>query len=216
MSTSASPLTNWNDASGDWQGLRQERQAARYREIARLVELYAPNGKVLDVGCGEGVLMDYLNLEKISQYTGIDPSATAVSNVVLKRSQDNVERTTVEQYQAGQLSCDVIVLSEVLYYLQDPVGIIEKFAGALTKNGVLIISIFQRKDRLTAKSLARKLVNWLRQPNGMLGNRHCTRIVEAHLQRRGYIMRERFEVVRGADSPPWRFYVVQIPSSHNS
>jgi 2-polyprenyl-3-methyl-5-hydroxy-6-metoxy-1,4-benzoquinol methylase len=211
MSTPADPLAQWNNAAGDWEGLRQARQAPRYREIARLVELYGPNGKVLDVGCGEGVLLDYLDLGKISQYTGIDPSATAVSRVVLKRALDKVERSTVEQYQPGQSSWDVIVLSEILYYLQDPTGTIDKFSGALTPNGILIISIFQRKDSLNPKALVRKWVNWLRHPGAGRGNRHCTRIVESHLQRRGYNMRERFEVAGADKSQPWRFYVVQAP-----
>jgi hypothetical protein len=51
-------MASWNNESGDWQGLRNEGEASRYSEIVKLIGRYAPKGKVLDVGCGEGVILD--------------------------------------------------------------------------------------------------------------------------------------------------------------
>ncbi len=209
MSNPGDPLAKWNDAAGDWQDLRLQRQAPRYREIARLVELYGAKGKILDVGCGEGVLLDYLNLANVSQYTGIEASATAISGVILTRAQDKVERLTAEQYQPSPSSWDVVVLNEMLYYLQDPAAIIDKFARGLTKNGALVISICQKKDSLNARALARKLLLWLCLPGVVRGNRHCTRIVESHFQKGRYHVRDRFEVNGEIGMDPWRIYVVQ-------
>jgi 2-polyprenyl-3-methyl-5-hydroxy-6-metoxy-1,4-benzoquinol methylase len=209
MSTTCDPLAKWNNAAGHWQGLRLQRQAPRYREIARLVELYGDKGKILDVGCGEGVLLDYLNLANVSQYTGIEASATAIGGVVLTRSQDKVERLTAEQYQPCPSSWDVVVLNEMLYYLRDPAAIIDKFAKGLTKNGVLLISICQKKDSLNAKALARKALLWLCRPGVVRGNRHCTRIIESHFQKGRYQVRDCFEVNGKIGMDPWRIYVVQ-------
>lgn len=211
MSPVADPLSQWNDAGGDWQHLRLERQAPRYREIARLIDQYGAGGTVLDLGCGEGVLLGYLNLDRVSQYTGIEPSATAIASVVLKRPQDKAVRTTVDQYQPGAAHWNVIVMSEILYYLQDPVGTIEKFAGALAENGILIISIFQKQESSYPKALVRKFFNLLQRRNTGQGNRRCAQIVESHLRKRGYRIKESFEVESSAPSQPWRFYVVQPP-----
>jgi len=64
------------DDSGDWQGLDSPRQAPRYAAIADIINSFRPNGDVLDIGCGEAVLLNYL--QNNFNYHGIEPSAKAI------------------------------------------------------------------------------------------------------------------------------------------
>jgi SAM-dependent methyltransferase len=210
MSAPANPLAQWNNDGGDWQGLRQPQQAPRYREIARLVELYGVNGAVLDVGCGEGVLLDYLDLGKISQYTGLDPSATAVNHIVLRRAQDRVERTVVESYAAAPSSWNVIIMSEILYYLDDPIAVLKKYWYYVAPGGVIIISIFQKAELSDPVAILRKLQKSITHPRAPRSNRHCTQMVEDYLRGNPQIELESHYVDNKKGSPPWRFWVAQF------
>jgi 2-polyprenyl-3-methyl-5-hydroxy-6-metoxy-1,4-benzoquinol methylase len=51
-------------------------QAPRYRAIAGMIDRFCPKGSVLDVGCGEALLRDFL--PQGANYLGIEPSAKAV------------------------------------------------------------------------------------------------------------------------------------------
>ena len=73
----------------------------------------APSGRVLDVGCGTGLLADYC-YRKIDreQYVGIDPSAGMLAQFALKHPDYKAEatllRTTFEDYETP-LRFDTIV-----------------------------------------------------------------------------------------------------------
>jgi 2-polyprenyl-3-methyl-5-hydroxy-6-metoxy-1,4-benzoquinol methylase len=201
----------WNNESGDWQGLRNNDQSSRYREIVKLIRRYAANGRVLDVGCGEGVILDYLEPWTIAHYTGIEPSATAISNVPLKRPQDRALCCTIEQYQPESGRWNVVLFNEVLYYLDDPRAVVDKFAPALAPGGVMIISIFQKDQDHGLKALVKTLVKMIMFPKRPRSNRHCTGLVSKHLKRRGFMIRDTIDVPCSRGVNKWRVIVAEPP-----
>src|ERR687895_1942181 len=64
----------WNRqyAAGDWAWLARPGELARYSILAGYALELKPGGKVLDVGCGEGLLRDRLHPRAFSEYVGID------------------------------------------------------------------------------------------------------------------------------------------------
>ena len=52
-------MKNWDGEFGDWRGLDSEGQRPRYEAIAAELLKRAP-ASVLDVGCGEAVLYDFI------------------------------------------------------------------------------------------------------------------------------------------------------------
>src|SRR4029077_21163202 len=77
-------------AAGRWDFLAQLSELSRFSVLAGYVHQLKPGGAVLDVGCGQGVLLRRLPSSSYSRYVGIDLSASAIS--VAQRQQP--ERTS--------------------------------------------------------------------------------------------------------------------------
>src|SRR5687767_1197443 len=58
--------------AGEWTWLGRPGELARYSVLAGYALEFKPWGKVLDVGCGEGLLRDRLHSHGFTQYVGID------------------------------------------------------------------------------------------------------------------------------------------------
>ena len=181
----------WNDDYGDWQGLASNIQEPRYQEIARIVGEFCPNGSVLDVGCGEAVLAAYLP-ESVT-YIGIEPSSKALAASSTKIS---CHHTTAEEFISGEERWDCIIFNEMLYYSQDPQSLLLKFSNFLKPNGIVIISIYQKRDSLRARL------------GSSMTNARCTRIVKALVARKQWTV-ERDQRIERPDGQPWWLLVVR-------
>jgi len=105
----------------------------RYSLFSKLVD----NGSlVLDIGCGDGFLLQYLKDENNALVRGIDVSEEAVR---LARER-NIEATVGDILEID-IECvyDYVVLSEVLEHLDEPEAVITKLNGKFRK--ALLISI---------------------------------------------------------------------------
>src|SRR5436190_22074494 len=65
---------------GKWDGLKELPELARFSVIAGYVRYFCPHARILDLGCGEGVLLDRLAPADYAQYLGIDFSDVAIAN----------------------------------------------------------------------------------------------------------------------------------------
>src|SRR5438876_6993820 len=63
---------------GHWEYMKCLEEVGRYSLIAGYIHYLKPGGSILDVGCGEGILQQRLNLDGISKYVGIDISKVAI------------------------------------------------------------------------------------------------------------------------------------------
>ncbi len=109
-------------------------------------KMFPQGGKILDVGCGYGFLLSYLDIEKWERF-GVEPSIKASKIAegrgikILSNYIDNISDT---------LRFDVILLFDVIEHLADPNSMIDKLAGLMNKNGALII-LTGNIDSLNAK-----------------------------------------------------------------
>jgi 2-polyprenyl-3-methyl-5-hydroxy-6-metoxy-1,4-benzoquinol methylase len=181
----------WNDDYGDWQVLASDIQEPRYQEIARIVGEFCPSGSVLDVGCGEAVLAPYLP-ESVT-YAGIEPSAKALAASIAKVP---CRHTTAEDFTSGGERWDCIIFNEMLYYSQDPQSLLLKFSSFLKPNGIVIISIYQKRDSLRARL------------GFSMTNARCTRIVKALVAREQWTV-ERDQRIDRPHRQPWWLLVAR-------
>jgi 2-polyprenyl-3-methyl-5-hydroxy-6-metoxy-1,4-benzoquinol methylase len=128
-------------AAGRWDFLAELSELARFSVLAGYICLLKPGGKVLDTGCGQGVLLRRLPRSCYSRYVGIDVSGSAIS---VAQEQGN-ERSTFlaadcEEYSPAE-HFDVIVFNEVLCCLRDPLRTVERYTRSLNPGGLLLVSL---------------------------------------------------------------------------
>ncbi len=79
---------------------------------------YFPNGSILDVGCGEGAPVDFLDIKQKKRYIGIDISREAIKKADRKRKGSDFRCVAAEAFETRK-KFDAIVFNEVLYYMDD-------------------------------------------------------------------------------------------------
>jgi 2-polyprenyl-3-methyl-5-hydroxy-6-metoxy-1,4-benzoquinol methylase len=137
-------------SSGEWNYMDKVAvERSRIAVIAGvLVQMYShPNASVLDIGCGEGPISDFLNQEQKSRYVGVDLSQIAIQNAKkLRGSPQKFVHAAAHQFHPKH-SFDVVIFSEVLYYTEHE-KVLTQYNGYLNPNGILIISFFHQGPQL--------------------------------------------------------------------
>jgi len=131
-------------ASGRWDYLRTTGEAAHYGVILSYLYTIEYPHRILDIGCGEGLLHAMLDPQRYERYIGID-----VSLEVISRLNPRVDTKTVfvcadaRTYNVeSSEQFDVIIFNECLYYFEDPLGVSQRYAQHLAPNGALIVSMY--------------------------------------------------------------------------
>jgi SAM-dependent methyltransferase len=128
---------------GIWRCLRRLPERPRYNQIVGYLNAFKPGGSVLDIGCGEGLMRDYLSKGAYSSYLGIDISAEAI-RLATQKGYSEAEFVTADaaEYLPPE-SYDVIIFNEVLYYLSQPLAVVQRYARFLKPGGLFVVSLFR-------------------------------------------------------------------------
>jgi len=133
--------------------------------IARSLQNSLPvNAKILDVGCGNGVISRHLGRYGFN-VTGIDVSEKAIEKAKSLNIYSNVKFMTksAEQLVAEGIQYDAIICSEVLEHLNNPDALLDVLNKSLTNDGKLIITVPNGKG--PRESLVTKPVLKMRNKN---------------------------------------------------
>jgi len=124
--------------SGQWDRL----DTSHSEEMVRVVKKYAGKGRILDMGCGTGILASRLAEDSFEYYRGIDASTEAV-RLCRNRTNDKTE------FQVGDIQTydceddfDCIVFEESLYYV--PFfrhRLLKRYAGHLRPGGAFVVTV---------------------------------------------------------------------------
>lgn len=144
--------------AGQWEFMRAVDELARYSVIAGYVHHLHPGGSVLDVGSGEGILLDHLKPFGVSRYLGVDLSEEAVKQGASRAdAHSSFLAADAEQYRPTE-RWDAIVFNECVYYFEDPVGTVLGYRDGLAGGGTFIVSTFRsRRSDVIAERLKEKL-----------------------------------------------------------
>ena len=137
---------------GDWVNLKNVDELAHYSMIIGYFQYFKYGGSILDIGCGEGILLERLGINSYSYYIGIDFSSDAIEQAC-KKSLYKAEfiNADVNSYSTDK-HFDTIIFNESLYYLKNPLDNLKRYEDYLEKDGIFIISMFdKRKNSLWDK-----------------------------------------------------------------
>jgi 2-polyprenyl-3-methyl-5-hydroxy-6-metoxy-1,4-benzoquinol methylase len=184
-----SPVPDWDATfrNGQWNNLGSLNQTARHAVVAGYINKLAPRGHIVDAGCGEGVLIDYLDLGRI-QYTGFDLSPTAIERAKEAYPNAGLLSCSIEEFTPPDgVQFDLITFNDSLSTLEAPVEMIDRYFSFLRPGGHVIVSQFQPPDPIA---------------NGAL----FTRMFEAELEAGRYRVLVRSEVLNRDTGQRWRSY----------
>lgn len=103
-----------------------------YRNLKSLLtKLITRNKNVLEVGCGTGDLISFINPKK---GYGMDLSTEMIKIAKNKHKGKNIVFST--KYPKGRY--DVVFMSDVIEHLEDPKKVFEKISSLLKKKGVFV------------------------------------------------------------------------------
>jgi len=126
--------------------------------MVRVVEKYAKKGRILDMGCGTGILASMLNPDCFEHYLGVDASQEAIALAQKRKNvKVNFEVSDIQSYKCrGKF--DLIMFEESLYYV--PFfrrRLLMRFAQSLCPEGLFIVTVadpnrFRRMIRMIRKN----------------------------------------------------------------
>ncbi|WP_158226513.1 class I SAM-dependent methyltransferase [Bradyrhizobium sp. UFLA03-84] len=151
---------NQDYETGRWDYLSNLEEMARYAVIDGYCRHNGSISSVLDLGCGSGILRQWLNSHEIIDYVGVDLSDYAIGIARRKWADPHTRFVAMDvaSYTPDR-KFDMIVFNEVLYYFPYPEDILMRFAAFLEKDGFFIISLWDSSDSRRAWQTARSNVD---------------------------------------------------------
>lgn len=134
--------SRWNKqfAEGGWEWLKNLEELAHHSVLIGYLQRLAPGGRVLDMGCGNGMLVRGVSSKPWSDYIGIDFEEP------IKHCADLVDDVT--KFATGDMNdyvptgtFDAIIFNESAYYHWDAVKGFQRYVSYLNPGGVLLISM---------------------------------------------------------------------------
>jgi len=121
--------------------------------LARIMK-YKSKGALLDVGCALGFFVELAQKSGFDAY-GFDPSSYAVGEAKKLVGEGRIEKGTINTVGYREKSFDVITLFDVFEHLNDPGRDIERLAGFLKDDGIIVIATGDTES-VMAKVLKRR------------------------------------------------------------
>lgn len=159
---------NYEEIADDF---NQTRKKHLWPELIKLTELVKNNDKILDVGCGNGRLLEAFQNKKIN-YTGVDSSKKLITlakqNQKLKnKNHQFLIHDILELNQLQQTNFDYIFCLAVLHHLPGDdlqINALKQLKNKLAKSGKIIITVwniwrYKKFHRLLLSSILLKLIN---------------------------------------------------------
>jgi SAM-dependent methyltransferase len=133
-----SELHNLYRATSDPEYLAEEQGRRRSaRRLLRRLARHAPRGRLLQVGCGYGLLLDEAR-RRGYDVEGVELSADAARHARVELGLP-IEEASIEEATLAGAPYDAILLVDVLEHLEDPIAVLRRLRPLLADRGALLI-----------------------------------------------------------------------------
>jgi 2-polyprenyl-6-hydroxyphenyl methylase/3-demethylubiquinone-9 3-methyltransferase len=132
----------WNIeySKGYWDKLLDLSEQAHYAVVRSYILHLTGNGEILDVGCGEGLILVQLGSE-YRRYVGVDFSDSALARCPQGGGGTAVFIVGNAENYVPQGFFDVIVFCESVYYFDQPIETVLRYRNYLKESGAFVISL---------------------------------------------------------------------------
>jgi 2-polyprenyl-6-hydroxyphenyl methylase/3-demethylubiquinone-9 3-methyltransferase len=131
---------------GRWDFLQNIKEVPRYGVIAaylRQVLSAESPGSLLDIGCGDGVLLKYLDPRTLDHYVGVDVSQTALDRFRNLPDCGQLVAADLSTFSPARLF-DIVLFNEVLFFADDPVRQLNRYRSHISPTGAMIVSLYAK------------------------------------------------------------------------
>jgi 2-polyprenyl-3-methyl-5-hydroxy-6-metoxy-1,4-benzoquinol methylase len=111
---------------------------ATSRRLLRHVEKVTPRGRLLEVGCGHGLLLDEARRRGWA-VTGLEPARAARAHATETLGLEVRDALLDDLDPAAEGGFDAVVMSDVIEHLEDPVGALRSATRLLADGGALCV-----------------------------------------------------------------------------
>lgn len=126
-----------------WDGVWGEEGLSTWRTypnlFGKILEAVSPKSRVLDVGCGNGVLLRKLAVERGCDCVGLDISSVAIKSLKEINLSGVVAR--LPRLPFTESCFDTVIATEVLEHIQDPSKALQEMKRTIKPGGLLICSV---------------------------------------------------------------------------
>jgi len=128
---------------GRWGFLLDVKEVARTGVISGWLRATGTGTRVLDIGCGEGVLFGHLDSSALDSYVGVDISEAALATARVDRNRARLVAADLESYapEPGE-TFSAIVFNEVLHFAEDPGAELKRYSDWLAPGGIVAVSMY--------------------------------------------------------------------------
>lgn len=142
-------------AHGKWDYLHGIEEMGRFSILVGYCHFLKPGARILEIGCGEGILQERLDPARYSRFVGVDVSAEAIQRA---RPDEKTAFICADAavWEPGE-TFDLIVFNECLEYFDDPLAVVRHYEPSLAPGGAFLVSMFAGIE--TART--RRIWKWL-------------------------------------------------------
>ncbi len=132
---------NYQYNLGRWDGLGALEELSRFSVIVGYAQHLKPNGKILEMGAGEGYLQQRFDKSKYSLYYSTDVSDIAIANA--KKYEDEKTKHLVADMNTyvPDSKFDVVIINEAIYYAKSVQKVLDRFVPYMEDDAIFIVSI---------------------------------------------------------------------------
>ncbi|MGR7024931.1 class I SAM-dependent methyltransferase [Geodermatophilus sp. URMC 62] len=143
--------------AADWDYLRSITEAPRFGVVAAYCHRLAGSSTLLEVGCGEGILLEHLDRSRFDHYTGVDISSVAIDRArALEDHRVTFVCASAEDY-VPERTHQLIVFNEVVEYFDDPLDVVRRYEPFLAPDGRVVVSAFAGVDTARTRRIWKQL-----------------------------------------------------------
>jgi 2-polyprenyl-3-methyl-5-hydroxy-6-metoxy-1,4-benzoquinol methylase len=152
-------IYTWNEIARDYLKIAKDDKFIHYLDSPKFIDLLGDlsDKSVLDLGCGNGLLVNKLVKKGIKNYLGVDLSEILIEVAKAnKGSKVDFKVSNLEpSFEFGKKKYDVVLAKMLLMYIKDVDLFLSNVSNVIKKDGVFAVSILHPSRPLINYSLGK-------------------------------------------------------------